>query len=161
MAEANMSTIEKLAGIISFYPSTNYTQSRDERRASNKSPSRPARQSIPDLLFRLFDDSYLYPREDMNMSSPYLSPKLALAETLREALPDHVALFTCEWDQLRAEGEAFRARLKDLGKKVRGSVIMGVDHAWDKLPSFRRENPKRDAMYVEVAGELAKMLQGG
>jgi hypothetical protein len=37
-------------------------------------------------------------------------------------------------------------------------VIDGVDHAWDKLPTFRRQNPKRDEMYAEAAALLLEMF---
>jgi hypothetical protein len=57
-----------------------------------------------------------------------------------------------------AEGEAFRARLKCLGKEVGGSVMMEVDHRFDQKPTFGKENLKRNTMYAEAAGELTKML---
>lgn len=149
---------EKLAGIVAFYPPTNWTQTREERRLSNKTPDRPAKQQVQDFLFRLFDDSYLYPRDRLSMSSKYLSPGLAPSEILREAFPDKVAIFTCGLDPLHAEGEEFRQRLIGLGKQVGGRVIDGVDHAWDKLPTFRRQNPKRDEMYAEAAALLLEMF---
>ena len=92
------------------------------------------------------------------MSSKFLSPGLASAQTLEEALPDKVAIFTCEWDQLYAEAEEFRRVLTAQGKQVGGRMIVGVDHAWDKVPSFRAHNPKRDEMYSEAAAQLPKMF---
>ncbi|KAF2812943.1 uncharacterized protein BDZ99DRAFT_381756 [Mytilinidion resinicola] len=159
--ETVSSAAAALAGIVAFYPSTNYAQTRAERRRSNTSRTRPAKQTIPDSLFRLFDESYLYPHEKLDLTSPFLSPGLAPAQTLRDALPARVAIFTCEWDQLYAEGEAFRKRLVELGKQVGGRMIEGVDHGWDKAPTFMRQDTKKDAMYAEAAAQLLEMFGDG
>jgi len=156
--ETLSSISETLAGIVSFYPSTNWTQTREERRLSNKAPDRPAKEAIPAFLYQIFDDSYLYPRDGLTMSSEYLSPGLAPSQTLRDAFPDKVAIFTCEWDQLCAEGEEFRKRLIVLGKHVRGRMIKGVDHGWDKAPTFTSHNLKRDEMFAEAAAQLLEMF---
>lgn len=148
----------KLAGIIAFYPSTNYNQTREERSRSNMSPTKPAKEALPKGLYRLFDESYLYPSEGLVRSSMYVSPGLAPEETLRDALPDQVAIFTCEWDQLYAEGEAFRKRLIGIGKQVGGRMIQGVDHGWDKSPTFTGQDLKRDAMFAEAVAQLLVMV---
>ncbi|MCJ1421321.1 hypothetical protein MMC32_007684 [Xylographa parallela] len=147
----------KLAGILSFYPSVNWTQSRAERTASNAISG--VKGKIPDALFDLFDRSYLYPGP-LDMSSPYLSPGLAPDEMVLNALPDSIYIHTCEWDQLLVEAETFRERLKGLGKLVTGSMTKEVPHAWDKRPSFSRGNPLRDQVYAEATGEMMKMLGG-
>ncbi|MCJ1405200.1 hypothetical protein MMC11_008426 [Xylographa trunciseda] len=145
----------KLAGILAFYPSVDWTQSRAERTASNAISG--VKGPIPKALFDLFDHSYLYPGS-LDMTSPYLSPGLAPDELLLNALPDSIYIHTCEWDQLLVEGEKFRERLKGLGKFVSGSMTKEVVHAWDKRPSFSKEHPVRDRVYAEAMGEMMKML---
>ncbi|KAF2494254.1 hypothetical protein BU16DRAFT_421973, partial [Lophium mytilinum] len=148
-----------LAGIVAFYPPTNYAQTREQRRASNRSATKPVGRGAPDGLFKLFDEAYLYPREGVDLAGVYVSPGLAGEGVLREGLPARIAIFTCEWDQLYAEGEAFRRRLVGLGKTVKGRMIEGVDHAWDKQPTFRGRDGKKDAMYAEAAAELVEMFR--
>ena len=64
-----------------------------------------------------------------------------------EALPEKMVLITCYGDQLLAEGEIFRKRLKALGKVVDGHTVPGVGHGWDKFPTFHRGNQSRDEAY--------------
>jgi acetyl esterase/lipase len=132
----------KIVAIAAFYPSTNWTQTRTERNASNPHLIRMA----PDSIFDFFDASYLYP-PPADRSGPLFSPGLASDTLLREALPDRIGMITCGGDQLLAEGEAFRKRLKGLGKRVDGHVVEAVSHAWDKKPTFGRGDEKRDAAY--------------
>ena len=147
----------KLAGILAFYPSVNWTHSRAERTASNAISG--IKGQIPTALFDLFDHSYLYPGP-LDMTSPYLSPGLAPDEMVLNALPDSIYIHSCEWDQLLVETETFRERLKGLGKVVTGSMTKEVAHAWDKRPSFARGNSVRDKVYAEATGEMVKMLSG-
>lgn len=133
--------IGRLVGLVAFYGSTDWTRSRAERDASN--PNLVA--VIPETLFRLFDESYLYPTPDM--SSPLLSPGIAPSQLLRDALPDRLVVIDCAGDQLLAESEEFKTRLRNLGKTVAGCTVEGVGHAWEKRPSFRRGNAKRDEAY--------------
>jgi acetyl esterase/lipase len=105
--------IVKIRGIVSFYPPTDYTQTRAQRRATCVR----ADQNLPAVFTELFDDSYLQP-PSLDLAHPWLSPGVAPTRML-EALPDDIVLFCCEWDMLLAEGEKFRDRLqKDLGKRV-------------------------------------------
>jgi acetyl esterase/lipase len=134
--------VGRLMSLVSFYPSTDWTQSRAERDASNPENLISV---IPPMLFRLFDASYLYPMPDMR--SPLLSPGITGDELLRKALPDKLVLINCGGDQLLAETEKFRARLKGLGKRVDGYTVQGVGHAWDKAPTYRKGNVKRDQAY--------------
>lgn len=131
----------KLISLVTFYGSTDWTQSRAERDASNPNLI----PVIPPSLFRLFDESYLYPPPDMN--SPLLSPGKAPDQLLKDSMPDKLVIINCEGDQLLAESERFKSRLRNLGKKVDGSTIEGEGHAWDKRPSFRKGNIKRDEAY--------------
>ncbi|KFX86743.1 hypothetical protein V495_07134 [Pseudogymnoascus sp. VKM F-4514 (FW-929)] len=142
--------IGQLVGLVVFYGSVDWRQSRAERDASNPNLI----PVIPANLFKLFDESYLYPTPDM--SSPLLSPGIAPSQLLKDALPDHLVMINCAGDQLLAENEVFKTRLRSLGKTVEGCIIEGVGHAWDKKPSFKRGNVKRDEAY-----ELAiKGLEG-
>jgi len=85
----------KICGIISFYPGVDWTQSRAERTASN--PVSASKSPISPSLFDLFDNSYLGPLgERPDMSSPLLSPGRASDKILCEALPEILALYSCE-----------------------------------------------------------------
>ncbi|MCJ1296292.1 hypothetical protein MMC34_007858 [Xylographa carneopallida] len=147
----------RLAGILAFYPSVNWTQSRAERTASNAISG--VKGAFPAALFDLFDQSYLYPGP-LDMRSPYLSPGLASDEVVLKALPGSIYIHTCEWDQLLVEAETFRERLKGLGKRVTGGMTNAVPHAWDKRPSFGRGNVLRDQLYAEATEEMVRMLDG-
>lgn len=115
--------IVKIRGIVSFYPPTDYTQTRAQRRATCVR----ADQNLPAVFTQLFDDSYLQP-PSLDLAHPWLSPGVAPKRML-EALPDDIVLFCCEWDMLLAEGEKFRDRLqKDLGKRVHYHCVPGVPH---------------------------------
>jgi len=65
-------------------------------------------------------------------------------------------MITCGGDQLLAEGEAFRERLKGLGKRVEGMWLRGWGHAWDKKSMFGRGDGKRDVAYKV----MVECLQG-
>jgi acetyl esterase/lipase len=142
----------KIVHLVAFYPSTDWTRSRAERDASNPNLI----PVIPATLYKLFDESYLYPLPDF--SSPLLSPGLAPDALLRDALPDRLVIINCSGDQLLAESEKFRAKLKDLGKTVDGYTVKGVGHAWDKQPSFLKGNSKRDDAYRLAAESLQSSL---
>lgn len=133
--------VGKLVSLAVFYGPTDSTQSRAEKDASNPNLI----PVIPPTLFKLFDESYVYPKADMR--SPLLSPGLAPDQLLKEAFPDSLVLINCGGDQLLAESERFKTRLLGLGKKVDGCIVEGVGHAWDKKPSFKKGNVKRDEAY--------------
>jgi putative ergosteryl-3beta-O-L-aspartate hydrolase len=138
----------KLVNLVVFYGSTDYTESRAEKDASNPNLI----PVIPPLLFKLFDESYLYLNPDK--TSPLLSPGLASDRLLRDAFPESLVMINCAGDQLLAESEIFRKRLKELGKQVDGYVVEGVGHGWDKSPSFKRGNVKRDEAYTLAVKSL-------
>jgi acetyl esterase/lipase len=146
--KVNEEEVGKLVSIVSFYPAVDWTKTRAERQASN-----PNFTPIINPVFgTLFDDAYLHPRPDM--SSPLLSPGLAPDELLRDALPKDLVIITCWGDSLLVEGEAFRERLRGLGKRVDGYMVQGVVHAWDKWPSWWRGNRERDEAYKSAAESL-------
>jgi acetyl esterase/lipase len=109
----------------------------------------------PDSVFDFFDASYLYP-PPTDRSGPLFSPGLASDTLLLEALPDRISMITCSGDQLLAEGEVFRQRLKGLGKKVEGHVVEGVGHAWDEKPTFGKGDENRDKAYAVMVASLQK-----
>jgi acetyl esterase/lipase len=128
---AGSNAIVKIRGIVSFYPPTDYTQTRAQRRATCSR----ADQQLPAVFTELFDDSYLQP-PSLDLAHPWLSPGVAPTRML-EALPDDIVLFCCEWDMLLAEGERFRDRLQnDLGKRVRYQKVPGVPHGYVFLLAF-------------------------
>ncbi|MBE7179975.1 MAG: alpha/beta hydrolase, partial [Terriglobus roseus] len=112
--------------IVSWYPSTDYTQTREQRRATCIRPD----QQLPAVFTSLFDQSYLQP-PSLDLSNPYLSPGKA-PDSMLAGLPEDIILITCEWDMLLKEGERLRDRLvHDLGKRVVYHCVPGVPHAWD------------------------------
>lgn len=152
MTEASNAVL-KIRGIVSFYPPTDYTQTRAQRRAT----CTRADQQLPAVFTELFDDSYLQP-PSLDLAHPWLSPGVAPTRML-EALPDDIVLFCCEWDMLLAEGERFRDRLqKDLGKRVHYHCVPGVPHGWDKAPNPLRESPGVRQQYLVACKELKRMF---
>ncbi|PVI04897.1 hypothetical protein DM02DRAFT_611242 [Periconia macrospinosa] len=143
----------KIRGIVSFYPPTDYTRTRAQRRATC---SRTDHQ-LPAVFTELFDDSYLQP-PSLDLSHPWLSPGVAPKDML-VALPDDIVMFCCEWDMLLAEGEAFRDKLQnDLGKRVHYHCVPGVPHGWDKAPNPLRESPGARKQYEVACRELRRMF---
>ncbi|KAI9754389.1 MAG: hypothetical protein M4579_004727 [Chaenotheca gracillima] len=147
-----------VAAVVSWYPPVDGSRTRAERRASN--PGGPDK-SLPPLLTTMFDASYLQPMSSgaVDAAHPYLSPALATDEDLRQALPRDILLYTCEWDQLFVEGEAFRTRLSSLEKKVQGRKVARVKHAWDKSPSRFGKDEIRDEVYAEACKKLKKVFE--
>ena len=143
-----------LAGIISFYPSVDRTQTPATRLATN--PASAGKSSLPESWRVLFDESYVFP-PSVDKSSPYLSPALASDNVLQSNLPQKIAIFTCGFDDLLHEAETFRQRLQSLGKEVMGSTIKDVGHAWDRMPKYRKGDTKRDQMYFEAVTCLKSM----
>lgn len=141
----------KLVNLVVFYGSVDWTQSRAERDESNPKLI----PVIPPDIFKLFDESYLYPKPDMN--SPLLSPGIAPDDLLRDALPDSLVMINCEGDQLLAENERFRKRLMELKKNVTSMVVKGVGHGWDKRPTWGKGDIQRDNAY-ELAVESLKQV---
>jgi len=144
----------KLAAIAAFYPSTDFTRSRPDRRATNIRPDK----ELPQIFTDLFDASYLWPPKEIDTNSPYLSPGVADEVLLRDALPDRIVLVTCEWDELLDEGERFYKRLLGLGKQVWYRMVPGVTHAWDKSPNPRTADQTAEEVYEEVCRELSTIF---
>ncbi|KAJ9491302.1 hypothetical protein VN97_g1944 [Penicillium thymicola] len=154
-----------LAGLVVFYPSTDWTRTRKERDATN--PIAAQNTMISPSMYELFDGSYLFPASlpkrqgtgRTDMSHPYLSPGLAPAYLLYVSYPSAVAIYTCGWDQLLVEGNTFRERLSGFveeGKmmSVGGFVVGDVAHGFDKKPSFWRGNQVRGRMYGDAVNQL-------
>lgn len=146
----------KIRGIVSFYPPTDYTQTREQRRQTCSRTD----QQLPAVFTELFDDSYLQP-PSLDLTHPWLSPGVAPQKMLA-ALPDDIVMFCCEWDMLLAEGERFRDRLvNELGKRVHYHCVPGVPHGWDKAPNPLRESPGARQQYMVACKELRRMFKIG
>ncbi|KAF2733079.1 alpha/beta-hydrolase [Polyplosphaeria fusca] len=153
---SNQGTSVKIRGIVSFYPSTDYTQTRAQRRQTC-ARSGARHQQLPAVFTELFDDSYLQP-PSLDLAHPWLSPGVAPESMLRK-LPDDVVLFCCEWDMLLAEGERLRDRLTgELKKRVHYHCVPGVPHGWDKAPNPLRESPGARQQYGVACRELRRMF---
>ena len=144
--------------IVSFYPPTDFRQPREEKRLTNPVPEK----NLPPMLTNLFDTSYIHPKSDIDLSDPYLSPAAADDSVLREAYPDEIILYTCEYDMLSAEGVAFGERLSSpgVGKTIRGGLIKGVVHAFDKKPNPISFPKSADHCYAEACSELKRIFGG-
>jgi acetyl esterase/lipase len=147
----------KIVAIATFYPITDYTLSREERRAGSVRPE----ATLPPSLTNLFDASYLFP-PDLDLEDPCLSPNRASDELLIKSIPDNVFLFTCEWDMLLREGEYLAQRLEQppISKRVFYNMIRGVQHGWDKGPSPMKPPPKSEKIYRMCCTRLCKVFYG-
>ncbi|KAI9745675.1 MAG: hypothetical protein M1818_001209 [Claussenomyces sp. TS43310] len=144
-----------LRAIVSFYPPTDFRTSRQEKRATNPQPEK----NLPPVLTNLFDESYFSLGQqqcEIDFSDPYLSPAAADDELIRAAYPESIILYTCEYDMLNAEGVDFGMRLASphIGKMVRGGLIRGVPHAFDKKPNPISFPKDADRCYNEACAEL-------
>lgn len=144
----------RIAAIIAWYPSTDYTLSRNERRETNLRPD----QELSAVFTELFDNSYLQP-PTMNLANPYLSPSQATPSMLAK-LPDDIVLYTCEWDMLREEGQKFKDKLEAMGKRVYHRMVLGVPHGWDKAPNPVKVTPGVAEHYRDACRELRRVFGG-
>jgi len=145
-----------IKAIVSFYPPTDFRQTREEKRITNINQSK----NLPPLLTNLFDKSYMHPAETISFSDPYLSPAAAPDHLLKAAYPKRIVLYTCEYDMLNAEGVAFGERLRSpaVGKDVKGGLIREVPHAFDKKPNPIHFPKAADRCYNEATAELASIF---
>lgn len=143
----------RVVALATWYPITDYTLTREERRLTAIRPE----ECLSPALTDLFDASYLYPPE-LNLADPYLSPSKAPDELLKEGIPDKVLFYTCEWDMLLHEGEELSQRLKSLplSKDVRYTMIRGVAHGWDKGPNPMKTPRKSEMLYADCCHQLKK-----
>lgn len=141
----------RLAAIATWYPITDYTLSREERRTASRRPD----QTLPPTLTDLFDASYLYP-PNLDLAHPCLSPSKAPDELLIDALPSDIIFYTCEWDMLLLEGEQLAKRLasEPIKKNVHYKMITGVPHGWDKGPNPLNPPDQAEGLYRECCQKL-------
>ncbi|KAJ5835745.1 CAZyme family CE10 [Penicillium robsamsonii] len=126
-----------LTGLVVFYPSIDWTRTRIERDATNSLAAQKSTNSPS--MYKFFDDSYLLvagllkrpSTGRVDVSRPYLSPRLAPASLLHAAYPPAVAIYTCGWDQLLG-GFVEEGKMVSVG----GSVVEDVIHVFDKKPLF-------------------------
>lgn len=158
----------RLAGLIAFYPSIDWTRTREERNATN--PIAVDKSMVSSSIFAFFDDSYLLadnlPKkpgtDEVDMAHPYLSPGLAPTSLLLAAYPPIISIYTCGWDQLLVEGNTLRDRLRQLAAEghlahVGGFMVENVTHGFDKKPSFGMGHRARDRMYGDAVQQLRLM----
>ncbi|RVD85618.1 uncharacterized protein DFL_003935 [Arthrobotrys flagrans] len=145
----------KIVTICAWYPSLDFTNPRCDRRKTNVRPDK----GMPEFFTNLFDASYLYPPKTIDVASPYLSPGVA-SDGLLHGLPKDILLYTCEFDELCAEGLRFRDRLQSepLNKNVMWKMVEGQPHAWDKSPNGK--DPERDRFYTEACRKLRGIFYG-
>ena len=144
----------KFTGIVAFYPSVNQAIPRQQKMDSN--PISKTKESEPPWLHRMIDNSYYQNLPPEGRASLNLSPALAPKDALQNALPEKIAIFTCEWDKLLVEAEDFRKELKAIGKIVGGEMIMNVGHGFDKR--VRKYAKERHSMYREAVKQIKTMV---
>lgn len=146
-----------LCAIVSFYPPTDFRRSRAEKRITNPVPAK----NLPPMLTNLFDQSYM-PDCDIDLEDPYLSPMMASDAALREAYPEDIVLYTCEYDMLNHEGVAFGERLSSspIEKTLHGGLIRAVPHAFDKKPNPLHFPEAADKCYSEACAQLKRVFGG-
>jgi acetyl esterase/lipase len=146
-----------LRALVSFYPPTDFRQTRDQKRATNPKPE----MNLPSMLANLFDESYL-PESKIDVTDPYLSPAAAPSDLLKAAYPEDIILYTCEYDMLNKEGVEFGERLagKGIEKTVHGGLIEEVPHAFDKKPNPLKFPKAADRCYNEACSELKRAFGG-
>jgi len=142
----------RVKAVCAWYPPTDYTRTRDQRRATCARLD----QQLPAVFTQLFDESYLQP-PTMDMADPYLSPGVA-PDHMLAGMPEEIIMFCCEWDMLLREGEEFRDRLRGLGKTVHYSMIPEVPHGWDKAPNPLKVTPGVKEQYLKACKELKRLL---
>lgn len=159
MAAPTRSPRGAIIAICAFYPSCDYTSTREERRRTNLRPDK----ELPRFFTDLFDKSYLAPPGGIDLQNIYLSPGLAFDDVLRTDLPGDIVLFTCEWDGLRAEAERFKERLgsEGLGKRLLYRNIKGVMHAWDKSPNPFWTDKQAEEAYKDACAVLREVFEQG
>jgi acetyl esterase/lipase len=153
-ADVKMIQQTRIAAIVAWYPSTDYTLNRDERRKTNLNPD----HELSATFTELFDASYLQP-PSIDMANPYLSPSQAPGNMLTK-LPDDIVLYTCEWDMLREEGQKFKDKLEAMGKRVYHRMVLGVPHGWDKAPNPLKTTPGVAEHYSDACRELRRVFGG-
>lgn len=143
--------------IIAFYPPVDFRQSRQDKRLTNPQP----KKNLPYILTNLFDQSYIV-QSGCDLADPYLSPAAACDEILRDAYPQDIVLYTCEYDMLNTEGVAFGQRLRSegIGKTVHGGLIKGVVHAFDKKPNPISFPKEAELSYTEACTEIKRVFKG-
>ena len=148
-----------IVAVCAFYPSCDYTSTREERRKTNLRPDK----ELPRFFTDLFDMSYLAPPGGIELENIYLSPGLASDDVLRTDLPGDIVLFTCEWDGLRAEAERFKERLgsEGLGKRLLYRNIKGVMHGWDKSPNPFWTDKQAEEAYKNACEILREVFEKG
>jgi putative ergosteryl-3beta-O-L-aspartate hydrolase len=157
VVEVNASQHITLRAVVSWYPPTDYTLTREQRRATCAKGAAIDHQ-LPSVFTNLFDESYLHP-PTMDLSNPLLSPGVAPPELLAE-LPNEIVLFTCEWDMLLSEGEKFKKRLEDeVGKTVHYQMIPNVPHGWDKAPNPIKPTAGVQEYYLHACRHLRRILK--
>ncbi|KAI8953641.1 Alpha/Beta hydrolase protein [Xylaria longipes] len=146
-----------IVALATFYPITDYTLSREERRANSVKPA----ATLPASLTNLFDASYLFPPH-LDVSDPCLSPNKASDELLIKSIPDNVFFFTCELDMLLNEGEFLARRLEQppISKRLFYHMVRGVRHGWDKGPSPIKPPHKSEKVYRECCTRLWRVFNG-
>ncbi|KAI1270808.1 Alpha/Beta hydrolase protein [Xylaria sp. FL0933] len=146
-----------IVALATFYPITDYTLSREERRVNSVRPD----ATLPASLTNLFDASYLFPPE-LDVADPCLSPNKASDELLIKSIPNNVFFFTCEWDMLLSEGELLARRLEQppISKRVFYYMVRGVRHGWDKGPSPIKPPHKSEKIYRECCTRLWRVFNG-
>jgi len=143
--------IPYIRGIVSFYPTTDYTNPRAIRhRGEGNEPTK----ELPGYLTSLFDDSYLNTiTGPVETNSPYLSPGVASEEMLT-SLPENISIWACQWDGLRVEARRLAERLEARKKNSEAVAKVAREEGVDDVSSNSETTPA-----VDVRGDLGGLTE--
>ncbi|KAI5295635.1 hypothetical protein KEM52_000767 [Ascosphaera acerosa] len=142
----------RIIGIFSWYPLLDFVLPRSLRRNRSANPSK----TLAPFLTTLFDESYAPCISDRY--SPFASPGRASEEFIRDALPQDIYMFICQWDMLYMEAQELVSKMQRMGKQVRSTLMERTTHAWDKSVNPFRDKQSIDVIYESACWQMRRLL---
>ena len=160
---------KRIKGAVAYYPSTNWTESREEKLEKATSP--PGKKDMLVDMIPMLNLGYIDYNQDRR--DPLLSPHFAE----RAALPEKLYILGCEYDLLCSEAEETAEKNAELetGQKVadiegvgwtKGRVrwrkILGVEHGFNNVVNSMKEAPERKRLLekrADMHADVARWLK--
>jgi acetyl esterase/lipase len=138
---------QAIRAVSVFYPPTDFTIPRSEKKAPDGSVS-----TIPPVIANALRAAY------MPLEADPADPRLSVIKADPESFPNDVLIFTAEKDVLAKEAEELAANLVKTGKRVVSKRFNGVAHGWDKTKDENSNDAKeRDVAYDMVLKFLSDL----
>jgi acetyl esterase/lipase len=138
---------EAICAVVAFYPPTNLSIPRSEKKAPDGSTD-----NIPPFIADASRAAYMPPGVDP------ANPRISVIKADPNNFPKSVLIFTAEKDNLAMEGEELAGNLEIAGKTVVLKRFKGVGHGWDKTKDENSNDAKeRDVAYDMVAKFLSDL----